>query len=130
MFLVLHPTFRVSFTVQPKLAQLMAYAILWPSLLNCWDRVCTTKPSKAEVLRTDHILALCEDKFNGFADIWDKLVPGILFLQAPIHSRKSSQVYHVPGATGFPEIQTQAVTDLEEKLVHCLLKELLYTHAN
>lgn len=84
--------------------------------------MCTTKPSKAEVLRTDHMLALCEDKFNGFADIWDK--------QAPMHSRKPFQVYHVPGATGFPEIQTQAVTDLEEKLVHCLLKELLYTHAN
>lgn len=100
------------------------------SLLNCWDIVCTTKPSQVEVLRTDHMLALCEDKFNGFADIWDKLVPGILFLQAPMHSRKPSQVYHVPGAKGFPEIQTQADTVLKEKLIHCLLKELLYTHAN
>lgn len=60
----------------------------------------------------------------------NKLVPGILFLQAPRHSRKPSQVDHVPGAAGFPGIQMQAATDREEQLVHCLLKELLYTHAN
>lgn len=60
----------------------------------------------------------------------NKLVPGILFLQAPMHFRKASQVYHVPGAAGFPGIQMQAATDLEEQLVHCLFKELLYTHAN
>lgn len=60
----------------------------------------------------------------------NKLVPGILFLQAPTHFRKASQVYHVPGAAGFPGILMQAATGLKEQLVHCLFKELLYTHAN
>lgn len=91
MFWVLHPTLRVRVSLcSPSWLNSWLMQSSGLSLLNCWDIVCTTKPSQVEVLRTDHMLALCEDKFNGFADLWNKQTCSRYFISSSTHAFQKS----------------------------------------